>query len=668
MLPYRQVHLDFHTSECISGIGSRFSTENFEAALREGHINSITLFAKCHHGWSYHNTKVNEMHPGLDFDLLSAQLDVCRKLGVRTQIYVSAGFDEKYAKAHPEHVLHTKDGIYFPFDRPGYHRLCLGSSYLKVLVSQVEEVLDMFKGRFDGLFLDIIAATPCLCDECRQRMTSLGFDTEDPVSVMEYAKKVYAEYCDAIDEAVSKYTPGLPVIHNDGGAIFQGRRVALRNTKHFEIESLPTGGWGYDHFPLAAAYARTFDRDFIGMTGKFHTTWGEFGGYKHPNALLYETALSNACGGGCSIGDQLHPDGEMDIATYRMIGKAYEQVEKREPWLFGAENIADIALLSAEACANSPYSADFDCYGMLKDGKKQDVGANRMLLEGHYLYNVIDPEEDFSTYKLLILPDNITVNGKIADKIRDYTRHGGKVLFTGKSGTDSNGKFILDMGIGFCGENKMCPSYLRPEYDLYPNGITSYVMYSKGYDICLNEDFDGKVRANSVEAYFNRTTEHFCSHAHTPYDRSKTKPAAVLTEKAGYIGWEIFTEYAQKGSVHLKYVVYDIIDALLEEEKTLSTSIGSQGVVTLTRQKMEGKSRFVNHILYAIPKVRGAGVEIIEDLPPAINTRVCVKTGKKPSNVYLAPDMTALDYSYEDGYVTYTIPEFTCATMAVIEI
>ena len=44
MLPYRQVHLDFHTSECISGIGSRFSTENFEAALREGHINSITLF------------------------------------------------------------------------------------------------------------------------------------------------------------------------------------------------------------------------------------------------------------------------------------------------------------------------------------------------------------------------------------------------------------------------------------------------------------------------------------------------------------------------------------------------------------------------------------------------------------------------------------------------
>ena len=29
----------------------------------------------------------------------------------------------------------------------------------------------------------------------------------------------------------------------------------------------------------------------LGMTGRFHTTWGEFGGYKHPNALRYECAV-----------------------------------------------------------------------------------------------------------------------------------------------------------------------------------------------------------------------------------------------------------------------------------------------------------------------------------------------------------------------------------------
>ena len=51
-LPQRQVHLDFHTSEAIDKIGSMFNKEQFINCLRKGHVNSITIFAKCHHGWS----------------------------------------------------------------------------------------------------------------------------------------------------------------------------------------------------------------------------------------------------------------------------------------------------------------------------------------------------------------------------------------------------------------------------------------------------------------------------------------------------------------------------------------------------------------------------------------------------------------------------------------
>ena len=59
-LPYRQIHLDFHTSECIEGIGAAFTREGFKEALTVGHVNSITLFSKCHHGWSYHPTTARE--------------------------------------------------------------------------------------------------------------------------------------------------------------------------------------------------------------------------------------------------------------------------------------------------------------------------------------------------------------------------------------------------------------------------------------------------------------------------------------------------------------------------------------------------------------------------------------------------------------------------------
>ena len=101
-LSFRQVHLDFHTTELIDGVGSRFSKEDFQNALKCGHIDSVTLFSKCHHGWSYHPSEANAMHPALDFDLLGAQIDACKELGIRTPVYLSAGFDHKTCIAHPE--------------------------------------------------------------------------------------------------------------------------------------------------------------------------------------------------------------------------------------------------------------------------------------------------------------------------------------------------------------------------------------------------------------------------------------------------------------------------------------------------------------------------------------------------------------------------------------
>ena len=88
----RQVHLDFHTSDKIRGIGKRFSKKQFQEALKVGHVESVTLFAKCHNGYCYYPTEVGAMHPELDFDLLGAQLDACREIGVRAPIYITGGW------------------------------------------------------------------------------------------------------------------------------------------------------------------------------------------------------------------------------------------------------------------------------------------------------------------------------------------------------------------------------------------------------------------------------------------------------------------------------------------------------------------------------------------------------------------------------------------------
>lgn len=61
----RCVHLDFHTSGEIEGIGRDFDHDEFVAALKEAGLDSITVFAKCHHGNLYYPSEKfkSSVHP-----------------------------------------------------------------------------------------------------------------------------------------------------------------------------------------------------------------------------------------------------------------------------------------------------------------------------------------------------------------------------------------------------------------------------------------------------------------------------------------------------------------------------------------------------------------------------------------------------------------------------
>jgi hypothetical protein len=42
--------------------------------VKMGHIDSMTIFAKCHHGYSYYPTGVGTVHPHLKFDWILLDL------------------------------------------------------------------------------------------------------------------------------------------------------------------------------------------------------------------------------------------------------------------------------------------------------------------------------------------------------------------------------------------------------------------------------------------------------------------------------------------------------------------------------------------------------------------------------------------------------------------
>lgn len=661
VIPQRQVHLDFHTSERISGIGSMFDPEQFKSCLKKGHVNSITVFAKCHHGWAYFPSETNEMHPGLDFDLLSAMLKACKEAGVEAPIYISAGLDEKYFIEHPDHMviyakggkpvnIIEKDGVKCTEgEKAGYHKLCMNTPYLDVLVDQVAEVVKKFDPI--GIFLDIVGEQVCYCEHCRAEAIKLGLDPEKDETYKELAKITYKKYFNAVNNAARAIKPNVRIFHN-AGHIPCGRRDLAQAHTHLELESLPTGGWGYDHFPKSARYVCNLGKEYLGMTGKFHLSWGEFGGFKHPNALRYEVALSLANGAKCSVGDQMHPYGFLDDATYELIGYAYSEAEKVEQYCYETQSVADIGLLSAEAVVEG--------LGRLSGA---DVGVCRMLLEGKYLYDVLDADCDFSKYKLIILPDVIKVSGALADKLVSYVTNGGKLLCSGSSGTDENGKMIFDLGVKTVVKSKFNPSYYYPSYNALGLTPTNYVMYSQMYDTVLNDN-NAKVLGYSRNTFFNRAPEHFCSHKHTPFVTENNSPAVVIGKDGGYIAYEIFSEYESVGSIILKDTVMRVIDEILGEGKTLKTNLPSAGVVTLNTQREH--NRDVLHMLYASPQKRGKSVEVIEDLIPVYDTEFEIKTSPV-KQVTLVPQNKSIDFTYESGILKFRVDAFTCNQIAVIQ-
>ena len=654
---YRQIHLDFHTSERIPGIGSRFDPKDFAGTFAKANVDSVTIFAKCHHGWSYHPTKVGKQHPHLDFDLARAQLDALHKAGINAPIYISAGWDELAAREHPGWRVVTPEGVLVrqrgePLG-PGWAFLDFNSPYLDYLCRQVDEVIDLFPDG-DGIFIDICFALVTASTWAQTKMEAQGLDWTDPEDRFKFTEQTQIEFFERVSKAARRGDPKRPLFFNFGH-VRRGRRDILKYFSHLEIELLPTAFWGYEHFPVSARYVDTLGTEFLGMTGKFHHLWGEVGGYKKPEALRYECGAMLAQGAKCSIGDHLHPTGRIDHTTYQTIAPAYAHVKALEPWAEGSANVAEIGVLSAEA-ASKPRLV-----GIPGHHVDADEGAVRLLLEGKFTFDVLDLDSDLSPYRLLILPDVVQVSGKLKSKIAAFAKAGGRVLLTGLSGVDPNKGFVFDVGAKWEGHSPYREGdYLLPAKELRASFVDDPLfMYLVAERIKARK---GKSLGEVYDPYFDRAAKHFSGHVNTP---SQPDPSGFDAGSENgsfvYFAHPLFTAYKQIGSVAMLEICEKVVLHALARRRIIETSLPRAGRATLRRQAEE--KRDVLHLLHANPvlrgSIRGDNVQPIQDLVTLPDIEVSVEAKGKARSVRLVPEGAALDFRQKDGRISFTVPAVT---------
>lgn len=660
-LPSRQVHLDFHTSEFIPGIGDKFDKKQFQEALKVGHVNQINIFAKCHHSWSYYPTKVGSTHPNLKFDLLGAEIEACHEIGVVCPIYYTVGWSAHDAETHPEWCARKKDGSYLtstwdfnakPDDeKPGYSWkwMCMasGGAYNEYVKKNVEEICKNYP--VDGFWFDIyhVADLGCYCESCVKRMQMEGVDMNDKDAVTRSTAIAIKKHQKELRDLVTKYYPKATAYFNAtphvrNAASFTERLFDL-NTQQ-ELEDLPTTWGGYDKLPLEAKYHLGQGTPVVAMSGKFHKAWGEFGGFKHPDAMKYEAAAMISNGASCNFGDQLHPSGEMDMETYRNIGEAYKYVEKIEKYGLGGVPVSKLGM-------------------WLTLNNASDHGVVNMLLELHDDF-IVANEKNLDQLEILIVPSSNCLSEDQSNRINAWVKKGGKLIVFGKGALDKEGKrFILDVGADYLKKSDYQFDYTVVKQDIGKNVVTSpFLNYESGL---LVKPTTGIVLANIREPYFNRTYAQYNGHRETSYKLEDSQyPAVVKNGNVIFFAHHLDQLYYTHGVRLHRELVNNAIDLLYQSPYLKVKNLPSCGRVSLLKQEKE--KRYVAHLLYAPALLRGE-VQVIEDFLPVPDVKIEVNVPEKVKNVYQIPDGKKLSFRKDGNIMKINLPTFNMHTGIVLE-
>jgi hypothetical protein len=666
----RQIHLDFHTSEHCMAVGSKFNADRFADTLKAANVNSINIFAKCHHGYSYFPTKIGKPHPHLMLDLLGMQIEALHRRDILCPIYYSILWDELAGQEHPDWVIVNKDGTVAsraPLSNEwGWTTLDVSSGYRDYVFGQVGEILDNYP--VDGFWFDICFPKPNYSTWGKAQMVKAGVDVEDEQAVWEFARKKQTDFFDVMTKFIHNRCPNATVFYN--GTIDRDVRRVQPYMTHLEVESLPTTGqWGYLHYPISARQARNYGKDFVGMNGRFHTSWGDFGGLKTHDQLEYECATIVAAGGKICVGDQLHPSGELDAAVYRLIGQTFARFEALEPWLTDVQPRTEIAILATgEAETRNPGIAAHS---------PDTEGAAQVFLELAYQFDVIDEQADFSRYPALVVPDGTRVDATLKSSLERYLADGGRLILSGTAALNADASFALDaIPVEYLQLAPTKPSYARPDSAMLSLALNAGVMteLSDDYDYAFyGQSHMVKAKAGATaygslsRALFNRTWKHFMGHLHAPVGESLDTPVAVRNSNVLYLAVPFFSGYRHHDYWAYRTIMQTLLLDFLPPQILKPNAPGWVEFSVLQQNGNTQPAREIVHVIGYHPRRTMHPIAHVDQSGEINNLSFTLRTDKCPNRVYLAPEGVPVDFSYQDGCVEIRLLPVRTHAVVVVE-
>lgn len=639
---------DNHTMPACPDVGESFDAEAFTDRIKRCGVDYLTFHARCNLGMAYYDTKIGIKHPSLKYDLFGKLADACQRKGIALTAYLNGGISSAEGLLHREWTTLYFDGREYrePHFTPYVRTMCYNTPYRDHLIAMIEEIAHNYP--VSGFFIDCLAPYPCICPTCIKEMKEKGIDYTDKNEVVKFSEFSMLRLCKDISKAIRAINPNYLIYFNGPGFEEQSEIGT-----HMECECLPAGSWGYEYLPVLSHYMRTLgNKPILNMNARFYN-WGDFGSLRPEAAIKSELLYGLANGMRPDVGGHFHPRGDLENAVLDRIEKIYKELQTMEPWFDNAKNITEIAIVYPLSIGNIR-------------GDKQLKSAVRMLSELKQQFDVVTLYSDWSKYKVLIIPDDITFNEEIARRVKAHINAGKAVISSGTSGLNpEKTQFVLEKewGIKFEKECDFDPAYFTVGKNFnrnLPNMPLSE--YSSGIEV---EPLPGtSVEANLIKPYYNRGWDGEYAFYYNPPDKVTDKPALTINGKVAHFSHRIFAGYSDLASVELRTLFSNVLNELLPDPLVKYENLPSFSRVFVTEQP----GRKMIHLLSYVPEMRGSDTQIIEEPIELHNLKISVRNdGKTPRKVYLAPGGKSLPFKIADGYINVTIPVSKGYSLVVFE-